>query len=134
MFDELSAAWDHESPPGPSQTSAERRLATATTGGRRERRCNSDDVPCVAACRDGYPACVSDQRSSSTVDLGRMARLVLVAAIVAALILVAVDNREDVRVGYVVGDTEAPIWIVLALAAVAGVMIGWLIKHRPHQH
>ena len=77
---------------------------------------------------------MSDHRSSSTVDLGRVARLTLVAAIVAALILVAVDNREDVRVGYVVGDTEAPIWIVLTLAAVAGVMIGWLIRHRPHQH
>jgi uncharacterized integral membrane protein len=39
----------------------------------------------------------------------------LVAAIVAVLVLVAVDNREDVRVGYVLGDTEAPIWIVLVL-------------------
>jgi uncharacterized integral membrane protein len=77
---------------------------------------------------------VTDERSSTTVDLGRMMRLVLVSLIVAALVLVAVDNRDDVRVGYVVGDTEAPIWIVLALAAVGGVMIGWLIKHRPHHH
>ena len=82
----------------------------------------------------GTPVYVSDDRSSTTVDLGRMVRLVLVAAIVAVLVLVAVDNREDVRLGYVVGDTEAPIWIVLALAAVGGVLIGWLMKHRPHRH
>ena len=63
-----------------------------------------------------------------------MVRLTLVAGIVAVLVLVGVDNREDVRVGYVVGDAEAPIWIVLALAAVGSVLIGWLIKHRPRGH
>jgi uncharacterized integral membrane protein len=77
---------------------------------------------------------MSDDRSSTTVDVGRMVRLVVVLAIVTALVLVAVDNRDDVRVGYVFGDTEAPIWIVLALAAVGGVMIGWLLRHRPHRH
>ena len=83
----------------------------------------------------GTPGHMSDdRRSSTTVDLGRIVRFVLVAAIIAVLVLVAVDNREDVRVGYVVGDREAPIWIVLALAAVGGVLIGWLISHRPHRH
>jgi uncharacterized integral membrane protein len=72
--------------------------------------------------------------SSTTVDLGRIVRLTLVAAIIAALVLVAFDNRDDVRVGYVFGDTEAPIWIVLVLAAVGGLMIGWLFTHRPHRH
>jgi uncharacterized integral membrane protein len=74
-----------------------------------------------------------DQHSSSTVDLGRVVRLTLVAGIIAVLVLVAVDNRKDVRVGYVLGDTEAPIWIVLVLAAVGGVLIGWLMQHR-HRH
>jgi uncharacterized integral membrane protein len=63
--------------------------------------------------------------------LGQIVRLVLVAVVVAAIVMVAFDNRGDVRVGYVLGDTEAPIWIVLVVAAVAGVLIGWLIKHRP---
>jgi uncharacterized integral membrane protein len=61
----------------------------------------------------------------------RMVRWVLIAAIVVALVLVAMDNRDDVRVGYAVGDTNAPIWIVIIAAAVAGVFIGWLIRHRP---
>ncbi len=72
--------------------------------------------------------------SSTTVDLGRIARLILAAVIVAAVVLVAVDNRRDVRVGYVVGDTEGPIWIVLLAAGVAGMIVGWLIQHRPRRH
>jgi uncharacterized integral membrane protein len=72
--------------------------------------------------------------SSTTVDLGRVARLILAAVIVAAAVLVAVDNRRDVRVGYVVGDTEGPIWIVLLAAGVAGMIVGWLIQHRPRRH
>ena len=75
---------------------------------------------------------MSDDHSSTTVDLGRIVRLTLVAGIIAILVLVAVDNREDVRVGYVVGEAEAPVWIVLVCAAVGGLLIGWLIKHRPH--
>jgi uncharacterized integral membrane protein len=72
-------------------------------------------------------------RSPTTVDLGRVVRFALVALLLAGFVLVAVDNREDVRVGYIVGDATAPIWIVLVLAAVGGVMIGWLIRHRPHR-
>ena len=61
-------------------------------------------------------------------------RLVVAAALVAAIVVVAFDNRDDVRLGYVFGDAEAPVWIVLVAAGIAGVMIGWLVKHRAHRH
>jgi uncharacterized integral membrane protein len=64
-------------------------------------------------------------------DLAQMLRWLFIAAIVAALLLVGLDNRDDVRVGYAVGDTTAPIWIVIIAAAVGGMIIGWLIRHRP---
>ena len=64
-------------------------------------------------------------------DAMQLIRWLLIAAIVVGLVLVAMDNRDDVRVGYAVGDAEAPIWIVIIAAAVAGVFIGWLIRHRP---
>ena len=64
-------------------------------------------------------------------DAMQLIRWLLIAAIVVGLILVAMDNRDDVRVGYAVGDAEAPIWIVIIAAAVAGVFIGWLVRHRP---
>ncbi len=64
-------------------------------------------------------------------DIGRVIRLLIIAAIVAALVAVAMDNRDDVRIGYVVGDAEAPIWIVVVVATAAGVLIGSLLTHRP---
>lgn len=64
-------------------------------------------------------------------DVAQLIRWLFIAAIVVALLLVAMDNRDDVRVGYAVGDTQAPIWIVIVIAAVAGMFIGWLIRHRP---
>ena len=66
-------------------------------------------------------------------DAMQLIRWLLIAAIVVGLVLVAMDNRDDVRVGYAVGDAEAPIWIVIIAAAVAGVFIGWLVRHRPRQ-
>ena len=78
---------------------------------------------------------MNDNNSGMTTrDVSHLARFTIAAAVVAALIIVAFDNREDVRLGYVFGDTEAPVWIVLVVAGIAGVFIGWLIKHRPHRH
>ena len=66
-------------------------------------------------------------------DVGRLIRWLFIAAIAVAIVLVASDNRSDVRVGYVVGDTEGPIWIVILVAAVAGMLIGWLLRHSPRR-
>ena len=66
-------------------------------------------------------------------DAAMIIRWVFIAAIVVALLLVAMDNRDDVRVGYAVGDASAPIWTVIVISAVAGLIIGWLIRHRPRR-
>lgn len=66
-------------------------------------------------------------------DGGQAARLVVAALIVIALVAVALDNRQEVAVGYVAGDASAPLWVVLVAAGVAGVVIGWLVKHRPRR-
>jgi uncharacterized integral membrane protein len=64
-------------------------------------------------------------------DFALLIRWLFIAAIVVALVLVAMDNRDDVRVGYAVGEAKGPIWIVMLAAAAAGVVIGWLVRHRP---
>jgi len=61
-------------------------------------------------------------------------RSLIVVALLVGLVIVALDNRDNVRVGYVFGDASAPIWIVLVASAIAGVVIGWLIRHRPHRN
>jgi uncharacterized integral membrane protein len=64
-------------------------------------------------------------------DAALLIRWILIAAIVVAIVVVAMDNRDNVRVGYALGDAEAPIWIVMVAAAVGGIVIGWLVRHRP---
>ena len=63
-------------------------------------------------------------------DAAQIIRLVVVVAIVVVLVVVAMDNRDDVRIGYAIGETQAPVWIVLVAAAICGVFIGWLLRHR----
>lgn len=66
-------------------------------------------------------------------DAAMIIRWLFIAAIVVAIALVAMDNRDDVRVGYAIGDASAPIWTVIVIAALAGMVIGWLIRHRPRR-
>jgi uncharacterized integral membrane protein len=64
-------------------------------------------------------------------DAAKFFRWLVVAAIVVAIVVVARDNRRDTRVGYAFGDAEAPIWVVILVAGLAGMVIGWLLRHRP---
>ena len=63
-------------------------------------------------------------------DAGRIVRLAFVLVIIAALVIVAMDNRDDVRIGYAFGDANAPVWIALVLSSIAGVVVGWLVRLR----
>lgn len=76
-----------------------------------------------------------DDRSHRSVaqDTGRAIRFIVVAALVAVVVAVALDNRSEVRLGYVIGDGTAPIWLVIVAAAVAGAIIGWATSHRPRR-
>lgn len=67
-------------------------------------------------------------------NAGRILRLLIAAVIVAVVVVMGLDNRQKVRVGYPSGHVNVAMWIVLVGAAIAGVIIGWLIKHRPHHH
>jgi uncharacterized integral membrane protein len=73
------------------------------------------------------PTHVTDDRSG-------VVRWIIAALIVVAIVAVAVDNREEISVGYVFGDASAPVWVVLVAAGIAGIVVGWLVKHRPHHH
>ena len=46
----------------------------------------------------------------------------------------AFDNRDDVRIGWVVGDADAPLVLVLLATALVGALVGWLLLHRPTHH
>jgi len=63
-------------------------------------------------------------------DLASIIRLLVAAAFAVAIVLVALDNRDEVRIGYVVGESTAPLWIVVVASALGGIIIGWLVRHR----
>ncbi|MCU1359809.1 MAG: hypothetical protein JWN99_1098 [Ilumatobacteraceae bacterium] len=66
-------------------------------------------------------------------DAARTIRFVIVAALILAVVLVALDNTSKVRLGYVFGDADAPVWLAIAASAVAGSIIGWAATHRPRR-
>lgn len=66
-------------------------------------------------------------------SVAHLFRWLLIAAIVVAMVVIAMDNRNKIRVGYAFGDAQAPIWIVIVAAAAAGIVIGWLVRHRPRR-
>ena len=66
-------------------------------------------------------------------DAARLIRVGFIALLIAAVVAVALDNRDDARLGYVVGDASFPTWIVIVAAAIVGAIIGWLVRHRPRR-
>ncbi len=56
-------------------------------------------------------------------DLARTFRFLLAIGVLVALVLVGFDNRSKVRIGYVVGHAQAPVWVVVVGAALAGMII-----------
>jgi uncharacterized integral membrane protein len=64
-------------------------------------------------------------------DAGRAVRWFISGVLLAVLIALAVDNRHEVSVGWVFDEGDAPAWVVLVVAAAVGVIIGWLMAHRP---
>ncbi|MBI4932461.1 MAG: LapA family protein [Actinobacteria bacterium] len=65
-------------------------------------------------------------------DLARALRFGLAIAVVIALVLVGLDNRTKVRVGYVFGDAQAPVWVVIVASALAGMVVAALIRRNRH--
>lgn len=63
-------------------------------------------------------------------DLARLLRFLLAVGVVVALVLVGFDNRRKVRIGYVIGHAQAPIWIVVVAAALAGIIIAALARRN----
>ncbi len=63
-------------------------------------------------------------------DVRRVVRLAFIALVVVAVVMIASDNRDDVRLGYVAGDTSAPLWLVIVAALALGVVVGWLARMR----
>jgi uncharacterized integral membrane protein len=66
------------------------------------------------------------QDQSSPITPHRVAVVVLIVIVVAFVL----DNTDDVRIGYVFGEADIPLIIVLLAVFVAGIAVGWLSGRR----
>ena len=55
-------------------------------------------------------------------------RIVAVLILVAVLVAFVLDNTDDVEIGYVVGDSEIPLIVVLVATALLGALIDRLAQ------
>jgi uncharacterized integral membrane protein len=77
---------------------------------------------------------VETTRRSTPASRVQWGRIVVAIVLIVVIAAVAIDNRDDTRIGYVFGDVSAPLFVVLIAAAVVGAIVGWLLVHRPHHH
>ena len=69
----------------------------------------------------------SSGRQLSNQQKARVAGIVALVAVVLGLVL---DNTDDVEIGWVLGESEAPLVVLLVVVWLAGVAIGWLSGRR----
>lgn len=60
----------------------------------------------------------------------RIATLLIALAVIG---LLALDNREDVSAGWVVGDGELPLYVLILVSWAVGVLTGRLTAWRRHR-
>lgn len=57
-------------------------------------------------------------------------RIIVWVVVVAAVAVVAAVNTQEVDVDWLVGESTLPLWGVIALATLAGAVIGWVARWR----
>ena len=67
------------------------------------------------------------ERARAKPGFGYTLRIVLATLLAAAVAVVAAVNTADVELDYVTDATTAPLWWIIAAAAVAGLLIGRLL-------
>lgn len=69
-------------------------------------------------------------RHESSIRARQTIRIVVWILAVAAIVIFAASNSQQVPVDWVFGDTELALWVVIAGSAVVGVIIGYVARWR----
>ena len=57
-------------------------------------------------------------------------RIIVWMVVVVAVAVVAAFNTQDIDLDWVVGESTLPLWIVIAVSALAGAVIGYVARWR----
>lgn len=71
--------------------------------------------------------------SAGEIDKGRIARLVVLGALVIVLVAFVVDNTQSVRVGFVFLERNPPLIWILVITAAIGAAIDRMVRWRRHR-
>ena len=61
---------------------------------------------------------------------GQTVRVVVWLVVLAVLVVLAAINTDKVNVDWAFDSTDVPLWLVIAVSAVAGFVIGYLARPR----
>ena len=65
---------------------------------------------------------------SDGLPVGALIKLALAAAVVGAMVIFVVQNLDSVPVSFLSWSFDAPLIVLLAIAAVAGILLRWLLS------
>jgi uncharacterized integral membrane protein len=72
-----------------------------------------------------------DERDRRSIGVREWVRLVAVAVLVVVIVGFAFDNSQDVEVGWVFGEGDLALWVVILGSFLAGGLVGYLVaRHR----
>jgi uncharacterized integral membrane protein len=69
-------------------------------------------------------------RTRSSIPPSQVARMAVIAVVALVVLAFAIDNAQDVEVGWLVGSGQVALWIVIVLSALAGALIGYVAAMR----
>ena len=70
------------------------------------------------------------ESSERSIRARQTVRVVVVVALVAVVVAFAVDNSQDVEVGWLLGDGSLPLWVVIVGTFVVGGLAGYVAGRR----
>jgi uncharacterized integral membrane protein len=75
-----------------------------------------------------------DTKSARRAGRRDVLHLAVVLILVAAIAGLALDNRQEVSVGWIVGDATMPLYQLFVATFVVGILAGWVLRFRHHHH
>jgi uncharacterized integral membrane protein len=73
------------------------------------------------------------RRSTERMSTGAIVRLVIAGIVLIVIIVFCARNTDKTNIDYLFGDADAPLFIVVALSALAGAVLGALGSWRRHR-
>jgi uncharacterized integral membrane protein len=72
----------------------------------------------------------SESHAERRIRAGQTVRVVIWLVVLAVLVVFAALNTDKVNVDWAFDTTDTPLWVVIAVSAVAGVVIGYVGRPR----